>query len=256
MMPDPYEALGLPHSATKTQIKMAYRKLALLYHPDRNSQATPQCREAASNKFALISTAYALLSDDEKKRNYDHIYRYGGYDTHQPSLPMNRPTPPPFDFDSSTSNKRPRGIGYTVHNPVAYVISCGKRQSTTIASLTIPPRMNMAGLRFSYSEGTFTKDQGGVQSQVSKTTQFVQGKKYTKVETTTFYPDGRKELLIEGNDYVERRVTNGPKRRQQPQEENVTHSGEQDLPWYQSAWSGLREKLTSCHNPCGTILVQ
>ena len=62
---DYYDVLGVPKSATKEEIKNAYRRLALQYHPDRNK--TPGSEE----KFKEISEAYAVLSDDEKRRRYD-----------------------------------------------------------------------------------------------------------------------------------------------------------------------------------------
>jgi len=62
---DYYEILGVPRNATKEEIKQAYRKLALKYHPDRNK--SPDAEE----KFKKISEAYAVLSDDEKRRVYD-----------------------------------------------------------------------------------------------------------------------------------------------------------------------------------------
>lgn len=62
---DYYEVLGLQRGATKEEIKNAYRKLALQYHPDRNKE------KGAEEKFKEISEAYAVLSDDEKRRRYD-----------------------------------------------------------------------------------------------------------------------------------------------------------------------------------------
>jgi molecular chaperone DnaJ len=57
---DYYEVLGVPRSASKDEIKNAYRKLALQYHPDRNKSA------GSEEKFKEISEAYAVLSDDQK----------------------------------------------------------------------------------------------------------------------------------------------------------------------------------------------
>jgi len=68
---DYYEILGVPRNATKEQIKEAYRKLALQYHPDRNK--SPDAEE----KFKEISEAYAVLSDDEKRAQYDHFGHAG-----------------------------------------------------------------------------------------------------------------------------------------------------------------------------------
>ncbi|KAG2388074.1 hypothetical protein C9374_000924 [Naegleria lovaniensis] len=62
---DYYKVLGVEKTATKEQIKKAYRKLALKFHPDRNS--VPEATEA----FKIIGAAYMCLSDDEKRKLYD-----------------------------------------------------------------------------------------------------------------------------------------------------------------------------------------
>ncbi len=74
MKKDYYEILGVSRDATKDEIKKAYRKLALKYHPDRNK--SPEAEE----KFKEISEAYAVLSDDEKRRLYD-MYGHEGIDS-------------------------------------------------------------------------------------------------------------------------------------------------------------------------------
>ncbi len=68
---DYYEILGVPRNATKEEIKRAYRRLVLQYHPDRNK--SPEAEE----KFKEISEAYAVLMDDEKRRIYD-MYGHEG----------------------------------------------------------------------------------------------------------------------------------------------------------------------------------
>ncbi|RPH39228.1 MAG: J domain-containing protein, partial [Desulfobulbaceae bacterium] len=70
-----YETLGVTKSATPAEIKKAYRKLALKYHPDKNSGD-----KSAEEKFKEISEAYAVLSDAEKKKQYD---TYGSSNFHQ-----------------------------------------------------------------------------------------------------------------------------------------------------------------------------
>ncbi|MGC1932077.1 MAG: molecular chaperone DnaJ [Candidatus Nitrosopolaris sp.] len=62
---DYYETLGVPKNSSKEDIKNAYRKLALQYHPDRNKAY------GAEEKFKEISEAYAVLSDEEKRKRYD-----------------------------------------------------------------------------------------------------------------------------------------------------------------------------------------
>ena len=65
---DYYEVLGVSKSASKDEIKKAYRKLALKYHPDKNKGD-----KAAEEKFKEGSEAYHVLSDDKRKNNYDQF---------------------------------------------------------------------------------------------------------------------------------------------------------------------------------------
>jgi molecular chaperone DnaJ len=65
---DYYEVLGLPRNASSEDIKKAFRKLAMQYHPDRNHDAE------ASERFKEVNEAYEVLSDDDKRAAYD---RYG-----------------------------------------------------------------------------------------------------------------------------------------------------------------------------------
>lgn len=68
---DYYEVLDVPKDASKQDIKKAYRQLALKYHPDRNKEPD------AEEKFKEISQAYAVLSDDEKRSQYDQFGHAG-----------------------------------------------------------------------------------------------------------------------------------------------------------------------------------
>lgn len=68
MAEDYYKTLGIEKSASADDIKKAYRKLALKYHPDRN----PTDKKGAEEKFKKISEAYAVLSDPEKRQQYDN----------------------------------------------------------------------------------------------------------------------------------------------------------------------------------------
>ncbi len=70
---DYYEVLDIQRNASKDQIKDSYRKLAMQYHPDRNK--SPEAEE----KFKEISEAYAVLSDDQKRQQYDTL-GHAGFD--------------------------------------------------------------------------------------------------------------------------------------------------------------------------------
>lgn len=65
---DPYAVLAVPQDATPDQIKTAYRKAALKYHPDKASEAD---KAAAHTKFQEIAFAHAILSDGRRRKRYD-----------------------------------------------------------------------------------------------------------------------------------------------------------------------------------------
>ncbi|KAM3161006.1 hypothetical protein ACU8KH_05154 [Lachancea thermotolerans] len=66
---DPYETLGVAPDATQDEIKKAYRRLALQHHPDKVSDES--LRDESEIKFKEVAAAYELLSNEEKRQNYD-----------------------------------------------------------------------------------------------------------------------------------------------------------------------------------------
>ena len=68
-----YQILGVPRNASDEEIKKAYRKLAMQYHPDRN----PGKEKWANEKFKEINEAFAILGDPEKRRQYDQFGTVG-----------------------------------------------------------------------------------------------------------------------------------------------------------------------------------
>ena len=64
---DYYDVLGVSKNASLEEIKRAFRKLAMKYHPDRNKEP------GAEEEFKKINEAYQVLSDDEKRKLYDQF---------------------------------------------------------------------------------------------------------------------------------------------------------------------------------------
>ena len=71
---DYYKILGVPETAGPEEIKKAYRKLAVKYHPDKN----PGNVKEAETRFKDISAAYYVLSDEKRRAQYDQMRRFGG----------------------------------------------------------------------------------------------------------------------------------------------------------------------------------
>ncbi len=69
---DYYNVLGVDRSASPDDIKRAYRKLALKYHPDKN-----QGNKEAEEKFKIAAEAYEVISDPDKRQRYDQYGHEG-----------------------------------------------------------------------------------------------------------------------------------------------------------------------------------
>ncbi|XP_078241384.1 dnaJ homolog subfamily B member 8 [Pogona vitticeps] len=87
-----YQVLGLHQNASQEDIKKAYRKLALKWHPDKN----PYNKEEAEKKFKTVSEAYEVLSDPQKRSLYDRPVKEPRYRGRGPSEGHFHH---PFDFD-------------------------------------------------------------------------------------------------------------------------------------------------------------
>jgi hypothetical protein len=85
ILKDYYEILGVQREATDTQIKTAYRKLVVMYHPDRNSDPS------AETKIRDINEAYDVLSSPENRRKYDSgLYEVDWERVWKPQPPRHR----------------------------------------------------------------------------------------------------------------------------------------------------------------------
>ena len=81
-----YDILGVPSDAANEDIKKAYRKLAMKWHPDKWQKATEAEKQEANEQFKKISSAYEILCDEEKREMYD---RYGEVDNQGGNPNMN-----------------------------------------------------------------------------------------------------------------------------------------------------------------------
>ncbi|MBI4536037.1 MAG: molecular chaperone DnaJ [Ignavibacteriae bacterium] len=117
---DYYQVLGVDRRATQEDVKKAYRKLALQYHPDRN----PENKEAEEN-FKEAAEAYEVLSDPEKRRRYDQFGHEGirGTDFH-PFTDVN-------DIFSTFSDIFGAGFGGSIFDDVLRSQGRQRQRSTT-----------------------------------------------------------------------------------------------------------------------------
>lgn len=103
---DYYNILGVSKNASLDDIKKAYKKLALKYHPDRN---TDQNKETAQKKFVEINEAYEVLSDEDKRKVYDQFGEEGlkaGIDPNQAQA-----------YTSDFGGRVPQGFSFHASDP-------------------------------------------------------------------------------------------------------------------------------------------
>lgn len=74
-MKDYYQVLGVNKDAVQEEVKSAFRRLALCYHPDLN----PQGQKQAEEKFKEINEAYQVLGNEDKRRQYDYLMAFTQY---------------------------------------------------------------------------------------------------------------------------------------------------------------------------------
>ncbi|CAA7028790.1 unnamed protein product [Microthlaspi erraticum] len=70
-MVDHYQVLGVTRNATKQEVKDAFRRMAVKYHPDKHAQSPEHVRRNATVRFKLVSEAYEVLNDDLKRASYN-----------------------------------------------------------------------------------------------------------------------------------------------------------------------------------------
>lgn len=212
-MSDYYKILKVPKTASVDEIKKAYRKLALKWHPDKNPENTSE----ANKKFREISEAYEVLSDPNKRKMYDRH----GKDFNKTSAGHNEEF---FDFSGfgHFNFRDPEEVFREFFGGTLFDIfgdmgfSSGSRRHSR--SLFNPfDRMFSDDLRSSDSRGTFTcstmessfSNFGSPSSYVkrtSTTTQYVDGKKVT---TKKVIENGKEVIMKYENDVLKSKVVDG-----------------------------------------------
>ena len=172
---DYYEVLGIPKDATEKDIKKAYRKLAFKYHPDKN----PDNKKEAEEKFKEVNEAYSVLSDPDKRRQYD----MGGFDFADFDFGDFNPMNIFKDFmekHGKKGGKDPFGFGF------------GFDDDDDFFKDDFGNFGNFEKMEFN-SFGGMGQGQG---KSVKTYTQIINGKKVTKTETTTIDSQGNKKTVV------------------------------------------------------------
>lgn len=114
MIKDYYFLLGLPRNASLEEIKHAYRKLAAQYHPDRVSEQGPEALAQATARMTELNEAFKVLSDPERKAEYDQQVEL----IPERIPPQPRPQPRPAPPSPSPPQSEPRVVVPRVVRPV------------------------------------------------------------------------------------------------------------------------------------------
>ncbi|WGH24859.1 MAG: DnaJ domain-containing protein [Candidatus Shikimatogenerans bostrichidophilus] len=165
-MKDFYDILGVGKDATLNDIKKAYRKLAIKYHPDKN----PNNKKEAEKKFKEATEAYSVLSDKNKKREYD---QYGNTSSYGDASSMNFDdifnnlgdifndgfdSYTEFGFNSNKKNIKNRGTNLKVLIKVNLEdIYYGKEKTIKIKKMKLSPNIKFKTCDKCNGTGVITK---------------------------------------------------------------------------------------------------
>ncbi|RZC35373.1 dnaJ -like subfamily B member 6 [Asbolus verrucosus] len=233
-MVDYYKVLEVSKNSTTAEIKKAYRKLALKWHPDKNQDNI----EEATKKFKEISEAYEVLSDDKKRRVYDQYGKEGLINGGGRSRSRHEDE---FDFGGFGffTFRDPEDVfreffgGSTMADLFGDFHDHGHRdrrrnrhshpQNALSSTLFSPFGLSLGGgfmddffntghggfSSFSTINSTFTNGAGGGTANIKRTstsTRFANGKKIT---TKKVFENGRETVMTYENDVLKSKTVNG-----------------------------------------------
>jgi curved DNA-binding protein CbpA len=180
-----YEVLGVPKDASDDVIRKAYKKLAIKWHPDKHVDD----KKEAEEKFKEISEAYSVLSDPQKKRDYDtggmSFGGFGDFDDFDPFAM----------FESFFGRHRGKHGGFG-----NFGFGFDDDDDDDFFGKGFGIKNNFDGFKMGFDDDDFGfgGDFGGFGqgTSVKKTTQIINGKKITKTETTTIDSNGNKKTVV------------------------------------------------------------
>lgn len=212
---DPYSILGISTTATPSEIRSAYRRLAIQHHPDK--QRTPDEKERVTPLFVKISNAYELLSDPEQRAQYDQQQPSSSFASsadhfafHDPfqvfeelfrSQMMQGSMFPSmlggnlFGMDNTTMN-----MGMNMGDP--FLNGLGLFPTPAFRNFMTPlgshPPRSASAVAFSSSRTNNSNNNAAGQSvQILTTTRIVNGRTETRTERIVKHADGTTERIIE-----------------------------------------------------------
>jgi DnaJ-class molecular chaperone len=185
-----YQVLEVSSEASLLDIKKAYRRLALQHHPDRNHGST-----ASTERFKSISEAYEVLSDPERRKEYDRSLRFGASTTTaRPSYSTNARYRDPYDqFDDLFRNDPFFSEAFRDLND-AFVQNFQNKapRSQKQQQGWLPWILNMCGIDLQMSTTYRSNDGSFTATQYSSKA----GKTYTDRKTKTYRDEQGRQVMV------------------------------------------------------------